>query len=361
VPAGARFGGPLPGLTDGELAEYRDGFNAFRAQVFVQQGLGPVFNATQCYTCHSNPALGGQSGHMVTRFGRNTGGFDPLANEGGSLLQTKGITGPCTETLPADADIVIKRNATSLLGAGLVEAIPDQQILDRAAAEAATNAASAGRVHVVTGVSDGLPHAGRFGWKSQGALIVDVVGEAMLNEMGFTNALFPTDEAPNGDPALLAQCDTAPDPEDTADVLHRLTRLVTFLSPPPPPAKLNDVKILGEALFHTIGCAFCHYEGYTAASTNPAIDGQSVPLYSDLLLHDVGTGDGIVQGDAQGNEFRTAPLWLVKGSQPYLHDGRARSIKDAIDAHANQAQFARDAYFALSAPEQNAVQRFLKR
>jgi CxxC motif-containing protein (DUF1111 family) len=213
----------------------------------------------------------------------------------------------------------------------------------------------------VTGVADGLPHAGRFGWKAQQALLVDAVGEAMQNEMGFTNALFPTENAPNGDLGLLAQCDSVPDPEDTTDFLNTVTRLVRFLAPPPLPSRVNEAMVQGEELFDSIGCAFCHYAGYTAVSSNPAIGGQSVALYSDLLLHDIGTGDGVVQGDAQDNEFRTPPLWLVRGAHPYLHDGRARNVVQAIDAHKGQALDVRDAYFALTSAEQNAIQKFLRR
>jgi CxxC motif-containing protein (DUF1111 family) len=183
----------------------------------------------------------------------------------------------------------------------------------------------------------------------------------MLNEMGFTNALFPIETAPNGDLGLLAQCDSVPDPEDTADFLNTVTFLLRFLAAPPPPSSVNEVTLLGEGLFDSIGCGFCHYAGYTAVSSHPALDGQSVPLYSDLLLHDIGTGDGIVQGDAQGNEFRTPPLWLVRGAHPYLHDGRARDVLQAIDAHHGQALDVRNAFFALSSSEQNAILRFLRR
>jgi len=360
--AHARGGGPLPGLSDAELAQYQAGFDAFRDKLFAEQGLGPTFNGARCYLCHSNPALGGQSTKVVTRFGRTSGGtFDPLASLGGPLLQEKSISSSCSEDVPPDANVVIKRNATSLLGAGLIEAIPDQQIKDRAAAERAANPARAGRVHMVTGVSDGRPHVGRFGWKAQRALIVDAVGEAMQNEMGFTNALFPTENAPNGDLGLLAQCDSVQDPEDTTDFLNTVTLLVRFLAPPPLPSRVNEVMVQGEQLFNSIGCGFCHYAGYTAVSSNPAIGGQSVALYSDLLLHDIGTGDGVVQGDAQGNEFRTPPLWLVRGAHPYLHDGRARNVEQAIDAHQGQALDVRNAYFALTTAEQNAIQKFLRR
>ena len=356
----AKGGGPLPGLSDAQLAEFKEGFLAFRAPVSQQQGLGPIYNMASCYPCHGHPALGGQTPKTVTRFGRITNGiFDPLDSAGGSLLQVKAIRSSCAEVIPAAANLVVKRNVSSALGAGLIEAIPDQQIIDRAAAEQTENAAWAGRAGIVTGVSDGLSHVGRFGWKAQAALIADVVGQAMVDELGFTNALFPTENAPNGNLALLAQCDSVPDPEDTIGFLDKVTHLLRYLGRPTQPSRVNDGVMQGEALFDSIGCSFCHYVGYTAVSSISAIDGQSVALYSDLLLHDIGTGDGIVQGDAQGNEFRTAPLWLVRGSHPYLHDGRARSVADAIDAHQGQALDVRNAYLALSASEQHTLLKFL--
>lgn len=360
----AKGGGPLPGLTDAQLAEFKEGFDAFRTQVSEMEGLGPAFNGARCYLCHSNPALGGQSTRsraVVTRFGRIDGGvFDPLAAHGGSILQHKAISAECAELVPAEANVVIQRVVTPTFGAGLIEAVPDQQIIDRATAEQAANAAWAGRVHIVTSVSDGGQHAGRFGWKAHNALIIDAVGEAMLNELGLTNALFPTETAPNGDLGLLAQCDAVPDPEDTRDFLNKITRLLRYLGRPASPSRVSEAAVQGEALFHSVGCSFCHYSGYTAVSPIAAIDGQSVEAYSDLLLHDIGTGDGVVQGDARGNEFRTPPLW-VGMKHPYLHDGRARSIPDAVDAHHGQAQDVRDRFFALSVAEQSAIVKYLKR
>jgi CxxC motif-containing protein (DUF1111 family) len=359
--AHGRGGGPLPGLTAAEVAQFKEGFDAFRINISRDLGLGPAYNMASCYPCHGHPALGGQSTKTVTRFGRLEGGvFSPLDSAGGSLLQQKAITSECAEAVPAAANVVIQRNATSALGAGLIEAIPDQQIIDRATAELAENAARAGRVAMVTGVSDGLPHVGRFGWKAQGALLVDFVGQAMVDELGFTNVLFPVEEAPNGDQALLARCDAVPDPEDRMDFLGKVTLLLRFLSPPPQPTRVNDTTRRGETVFNAIGCGFCHAVGYTAVSSNPAIDGQRVDLYSDLLLHDIGTGDGIAQGAARGNEFRTPPLWLVRGSHPYLHDGRARSVAEAIEAHQGQALDVRIAYDALPPSDQNALQKFLR-
>ena len=213
---------------------------------------------------------------------------------------------------------------------------------------------------MVTSVSDGRSHVGRFGWKAQHALLVDFSGDALLNEMGFTNALFPTENAPNGDLGLLAECDSVPDPEDKINMLHRVTRVMQF-SALPPRKRMNAMAVQGEELFNSVGCGFCHYSGYTSVSSIPAINGQKVNVYSDFLLHDIGTGDGIVQGDAQGNEFRTAPLAATRGSHAFLHDGRARTAADAISAHQGQALAVRNAYLALSRSEQEALQEFLKR
>jgi CxxC motif-containing protein (DUF1111 family) len=360
--AHAKGGGPLPGLTPFQLDQFNQGFAAFRQQLFPAEGLGPAFNQGRCYGCHSNPALGGRSKRSranVTRFGRvENGVFIELP--GGSMLQGSALSPECAEVVPPEANVVATRMTSSAFGAGLIEAIPEQQILDRAAAEFAENPAAAGRVHWVTSLSDGpLPHVGRFGRKAQWARIMDAVADALVNELGITNALIPTESAPNGDLARLAACDTVPDPEDTTGMLQKLTFLLRYLGPPFTPRTVSPVAELGGQLFDDIGCTFCHYGGYTAVSAVDAIDGQPVPIYSDLLLHDIGTGDDIVQGQAQGNEFRTQPVWLAM--KPYLHDGRANTLTEAIGMHVNEALASRDAYFALSPLEQRAVQKFLTR
>jgi len=353
---------PLPGLSEAEMAAYVEGADIFCSHLSAQQGLGPVFNGNSCYSCHRRPLIGGLgNGPLVTRFGYTDGQtFDPLTSRGGSVLQAKAFPPECAETLPPEANVISRRRTPSVMGAGLIEAIPDDQIFAQAMAELAANPASAGRVHMVTGVSDGLPHVGRFGWKSQTALVIDFIGGAMRDELGVTNDLFPTENAPNGDAALLAQCDLAPDPEDTTGMLYKIYDVLKFIGPPPLPRRITPVITYGEQLFDTVGCTSCHYAGYTAVSSHPVLDGKPVALYSDLLLHDIGTGDGIVQGDAQGNEFRTAPLWLVRTGRPYLHDGRAATLTIAIDMHQNQALSVRNAYFALPPADQRAIQQFLK-
>ena len=108
-----------------------------------------------------------------------------------------------------------------------------------------------------------------------------------------------------------------------------------------------------------MGCEVCHHSGFRAASPIRAINGERVDAFSDFLLHDIGTGDGIVQGDARGNEIRTTPLWGVSESAPYLHDGSAATIRDAIERHRNQAGPARRAFEDLSHDEQRALLAFL--
>ena len=123
--AHGRGGGPLPGLSATELAEFKEGFDAFRTSLSRDQGLGPAYNLASCYPCHGHPALGGQSPKTVTRFGRADGDvFQALGSAGGSLLQQKAISSDCAEVIPADANVVIRRNATSALGAGLIGRFP---------------------------------------------------------------------------------------------------------------------------------------------------------------------------------------------------------------------------------------------
>ncbi|MFI5184270.1 MAG: di-heme oxidoredictase family protein, partial [Vicinamibacteria bacterium] len=163
---------------------------------------------------------------------------------------------------------------------------------------------------------------------------------------------------------------TVKDPEDTDNDIVAFTNFMRFLAPPPGDRQQGfgrlgarhheGLEVLrGRLLFDSIGCAVCHRAGFTAASPIAAINGQRVDAYSDFLLHDVGTGDGIAQGGAPPNTLRTPPLWGVADSGPYLHDGSAATIKEAIRRHANQGAAAQKAFQALSRAEQEALLEFL--
>ncbi len=368
-PAGPPPGAPLPGLTPAQLAAFQDGRDAF-VQVFTPaDGLGPVFNDNACAACHGGPAPGGASGRLVTRFGRARGrSFDPLTELGGSLIQNRGIaaTPPgcdpfVPEVVPQQANVVTPRLTQALFGLGLVDAVPDATFEALAAAQASASRRTAGRVARVAEIATGTVRVGKFGWKSQVATLLDFSGDALLNEQGVTNPLFPDESCPQGDCFALA-CNPRPDMNAGADLVERLTAFQTLLAPiaplPPTPQSLA-----GEAIFRSLDCASCHVEQLTTGpSSVAALDGVTFRPYSDFLLHDMGKlGDGIAQGDASGSEMRTAPLWGLRLRPRFLHDGSAQTVEAAIAAHDGQAATSRRAFQRLSATDRSDLLAFLLR
>jgi CxxC motif-containing protein (DUF1111 family) len=220
---------------------------------------------------------------------------------------------------------------------------------------------------MVLDVASGQMRVGRFGWKCQEATLLAFSGEALLDEIGITNRLFPNDNPPSGNAALLAEFDTVPDPEDTPDPatgkagLDRITDFMQLLAPPSP---LPDThaRVAGKRIFTEIGCAVCHVPVmYTGPSPIAALNAQPVPLYSDLLLHNMGSlGDGIVQGDAGPREMRTAPLWGLRAMSSFLHSGRAKTLDQAIRAHAGEARPAMERYLQLPNAYRIQLHDFLK-
>jgi cysteine-rich repeat protein len=349
---------PHAKLTSEELDLFQEGLSEFAQVEPVEEGLGPIFNGSSCAECHSAPTVGGSSARLETRFGRTgPSGFDPMTAYGGSLIQAQGITtGSCSvagEMVPPEATIIAQRQTTPLFGLGLVDAIPDAAILARADPDDRDGDGISGRPNLIG------PRVGRFGWKAQVATLHDFAGDAYLNEMGVTSPGFPNELSPNGGPVV---CDTVPDPEDAAGTnVTAFTDFMTLLAPLPTAPRSRDVR-LGRMVFRHLRCGTCHYERYrTAPSAVVALSRRRVPVFSDLLLHDMGPGlaDGIEQGQATGSEFRTAPLWGVGKSGPYLHDGRATTLAAAIAAHGGEAQAARDAFLGLTPGEQALLIAYL--
>jgi CxxC motif-containing protein (DUF1111 family) len=363
--APSAFGAPLPGLTTILLDAFAAGLEEFQDVDTAASGLGPVFNNVSCVACHSTPAPGGTSKIFETRFGRLVNGqFDPLAQLGGSLLQDHAIDPAGQESLPPEANIVAHRMTTPLYGVGLIEAIPDIEILFNAVLRRPDGIS--GRASIITDVASGRSRVGRFGWKAQQATLLAFAGDAYLNEMGITNRLFPTENAPMGNQALLAELDTVADPEDTTDPatgkadIDRFADFMRLLAPPPT-LPLNATAKAGRNLFAQVGCSNCHTPAM-ATGPNPiaALDRKVVPLYSDLLLHDMGSlGDGIAQAAASPREMRTPPLWGLRARGPYLHDGRAPTVEAAILMHDGEAAITRDRYAGLSAAQKAALLQFL--
>ena len=360
-----RLGDPLPDLTQDQLAAFTDGLGEFENVETVESGLGPIFNNTSCANCHTSPTIGGASTLSVTRFGRtDKGTFDPLTAFGGSLLQSRAIDPAALEKIPAEATIVVERQTTPLFGAGLIEAIPDKDIQDLAKRKKVDGIL--GRAALIQDVTTGDMRVGRFGWKAQQATLLAFAGDAYLNEMGITNRFFPTENAPNGDQKLLAQFDKFADPEDTVDVLNgksdidKAADFMRFLAPPAPPRVTAEVQT-GFNIFMRIGCAECHVPTlFTGPNKVRALDHKQVTLFSDLLLHDMGSlNDGIAQADALPNEMKTAPLWGLRHRAPYLHDGRAPTLSGAILGHDGEAVPARDRFNKLGSAQQKQLVDFL--
>jgi CxxC motif-containing protein (DUF1111 family) len=354
-------GEPLAGLTRHERALFHAGLEAFAEEDGLVDGLGPIFNDVSCAACHSTPAVGGGSTTNETRAAR-LDGDNYIELPGGSLFQSNALRPDCAEAVPADANVLAVRQTQPLFGLGLVEAIPDWQIEAYRQRQVRFSPGQAGRVNRVVDAPTGRLRVGRFGWKAQQATLLAFSGDAYLNEMGVTSPHFPRENAPNGDEVKLRACDAVADPEDDGEDVEAFANFMRFLAPPPRDAGPRGRRrgpSPGERSFEEIGCSVCHATVYRAASPIAAINGVRVEAFSDFLLHDVGTGDGIVQGNAGGSDFRTAPLWGLAESAPFLHDGSAFTVTDAIRRHRNQGADASRAFDALSLQEQSALLEFL--
>ncbi|QDV06668.1 hypothetical protein Poly30_21830 [Planctomycetes bacterium Poly30] len=365
------MGLPVPGLTPAESTLFLQGLAAFSAPLLESEGAGPVFNETTCAGCHNVPAIGGFGTRRVTRFGvaaTATTPFQALDQFGGTLLQDQSFSLTCRESLPPQANHTALRGTPILFGSGLIDSIPDSVLIARANQQPSN---LAGRVHMAQPIEDpnGPMRVGRFGWKGGIATVDSFSLDAGLNEMGLTSQFLPFENAPNGDPALLALCDTVADPEDAPDAAgftrtDRFTHFQKFLAAP---AQTPRSGMSGELIFEAVGCADCHVPSYTTGQVaDPALSGQHIQPYSDFLLHDMGAlGDGIVEGEATETEMMTRPLWGLAQRGTYLHDGRAvgqsfeGNVEIAIAEHGGTAQPSAAAYQALSQADKDLMLSFL--
>jgi CxxC motif-containing protein (DUF1111 family) len=361
-------GEALAALTTAQRADFAAGRGEFTEVEDVNDGLGPVFNERSCAECHNVPVAGGGSRRTVTRFARRTNGvFDALASLGGSLRQDHAIGGRDgsphnfrPEIVPAAANIVVQRRSTPLFGLGLVDATPDSDFLAMAQQQAARGNGVAGRANVVDNIRAGMKTVGKFGWKAQVPSIFQFAGDAYLNELGITTPDFPSENCPQGDCSELA-FNPAPGINDDDSGVIALANYMTMLAAPPRGTQTGDVTA-GEATFDRIGCTACHVATLRTGS-NPiaALDRKTYHPYSDFLLHDMGSlGDGLEMGNSTGSEMRTAPLWGLRFITTYLHDGRARTLDQAILAHDGQARGARDGYANLEAVVKAKLIAFLQ-
>ena len=350
----------------------------------VQTGLGPVYNATACVSCHENPNSGGASQFTELRVGHKdeNGNFvNPtiFINDGmntitgRSIVNDRAIGPEAQEHIPATENIHALRAALNTLGDGFVEAIDDRTLI--AIAEQQPEF-SEGRVHgeVVQAPifeAPGQTRVGRFGWKDQHSSLLSFIGDAYLNEMGITNRLRPTDVA-----TVLK---TTKDPEDQPDDLgladiDHFAQFIRGTMVPPRDTTLaaTPAALRGGELFRRVGCGVCHVESITTAPVGTVIDGgmftvpdalgdKIIHPFGDFLLHDIGTGDGIVQVGPQdtANKLRTAPLWGLRTKPRFMHDLRSLSLEDAISRHDGEAREPARRFRELSPEERRALITFL--
>jgi CxxC motif-containing protein (DUF1111 family) len=361
------LGTPLPAITPVEFEEFRLGLDDFLEVEASEEGLGPAFNGTSCAVCHNIPTIGGAGTMAELRAGRRNaaGDFETLDGTGDTLFHMFSVPGHgCQPVLPADTNVFARRVPIPLFGAGLVEAIPDDTLRSLEDPNDRDGDGVSGRAAVIVDVESGERRVGRFGWKAQHATLITFGADAYRNEMGITNDLFPSESA-FGIPADRMQlCDPFPDPEDLRDPQTRRRGIDNFASfmrflAPVPREGGSDQTRAGERVFDAIGCGKCHVPSLeTGPSANPLFDRKRVALFSDLLLHDVGTGDGIRQGAAEPNEIRTPALWGLRFRRPLLHDGTA-TVEGAILRHTREAELARLGFERLSDADRAALLAFL--
>jgi len=328
VEEGESFDQPLPGLSREQQLAFARGDGAFEKAFSVREGLGPIFNQAACESCHPGDGKGPPQTNL-TRFGSNLGvSFDPLLSFGGPQLQERSIPGAAPEVLPARANAISVRSGPRVFGLGLVEAIPDSTILANADPDDRNGDGISGRPNMVippdwVGVAPrprqvGQTHRslttslGRFGRKAAVAFLLQQVATAYHQDMGITTDFLPHE---NPHPQFGSAGDDVPDPEVSRSTVEDVVSYLRMLSPPKR-GPITDQVRRGEKVFSTIGCGSCHTPSMKTAvhPTIAALSDKEVRLYSDLLLHDMGSGlaDNFVEGLATGTEWRTSPLWGLR-------------------------------------------------
>jgi CxxC motif-containing protein (DUF1111 family) len=378
----------------------------------LSDGLGPLYNAQSCRECHQSPVSGAASQITELRVGHQgpDGRFRTpdiaIAHgaeiiTGRSLVNDRAICPDATfpdkeiqERVPEIESIRTLRLSLSLLGDGFVEAIADQSLIDLAKQQCkSSHQKICGQVLFVPIVeAPGQMGVGRFGWKDQHASLLSFAGDAYLNEMGITNRLQPNE--------VTNLCNAASEPNDTpgTDGLSDIDHFARFIRATKAPAR--DAQLTtsaaaqkGLALFSRVGCTACHVETLTTAPSGSKINGGTFTIpaalgsvalhpYGDFLMHDVGTGDGILQAtrehyghqvfqqmsgylskqDFEGsrNKIRTAPLWGVRLRPRLMHDGASLTLLEAITRHRGEASHVIQQFEKLKKPDQEAIIEFLK-
>jgi CxxC motif-containing protein (DUF1111 family) len=346
-------------------------------------GLGPVFNATSCSECHQNPVTGGASQITEIRVGHkdDNGNFvNPTVTINGgtiggrSIINDRAVCPDVQEHVPDSENIRTLRAVLNTLGDGFVEAIDDSTLMGIAANQPSL---SGGNIHgeaiqVPVLEAPGQTRIGRFGWKDQHASLLSFTADAYVNEMGITSRLKPTD--------MTTICKVKADPEDTPDQLGmaNIDHFAQFMRGTKAPPRDTTLAATADAqaghqVFENIGCHICHVESITTAPPGTPVNGgmftvpdalgnKVIHPFGDFLLHDVGTGDGIVQVGPQDTaaKLRTAPLWGLRMKSRFMHDLASLTLENAIRRHRGEALQVEHRFRNLTDTEKQQLITFLR-
>jgi CxxC motif-containing protein (DUF1111 family) len=350
----------------------------------IAAGLGPVYNATSCVSCHQNPVTGGPSQFTEIRAGHKdaNGNFvnptividDGQAMiTGRSIVNDRAICPQAQEHVPQTESIRALRAVNNTLGDGFVEAIDDNTLIAIANQQAqSTNGVIHGEaVQVALFEASGQTRVGRFGWKDQHGSLLSFVSDAYVNEMGITNRLRPHD--------ATTVCKTTTDPEDQPDNLgladiDHFAQFVRGTQVPPRDTTLAATPdaVAGQQIFEQLGCNTCHVESITTAAAGTVVNGGMFTIpdalgnkiihpFGDFLLHDIGTGDGIVQGGPAdtATKLRTSPLWGLRTKSRFMHDLHSLTLEGAIVRHEGEAAQVTSSFKGLSGKQRKQLFTFL--
>jgi len=354
-----------------DMDEARDTFSEVEE---LADGIGPTFNNVSCVSCHQSPFGQVGTGSQITELrAGHFNGTSFIDHPGGSLINDRANDRSIQEHILTGNEVSALRLTLSLAGDGYVESIDSNTLAAIAANQPAAQRGTVIQVQVVEAGT--ATRVGRFGWKNQQASLLSFSGDAYINEMGVTNRLFPTENTSNGNNVQGGPFDGKPDPagvgEDDANDIDLFTLFVRSMKAPPR-GPINAAVTAGQTTFTQIGCAVCHVATITTApagtvinagrlTVGTALGDKNIHPFGDYLLHNINTGDGIVQNGGQGTrlQVRTAPLWGIGARTRFMHDGNSVRVTDAIARHGGQAATAASNFANLSATSQSNVLQFI--
>ena len=354
------------------LRSFNDNRFIFEEVETVQDGLGPVYNAQSCRECHENVVTGGASQITEQRTGRQ-GENEFFESLGGTILHSRATHPDLVELVDPGDNVRTFRISTNVLGSGYVEAVSNETLLSIRDQQPRHMRGVALETPILE--ASNAARIGRFGWKSQHASLESFAADAYLNEMGITSPLFPDENTSRGNyVGFGTEFDPVPDPEDDGiDVIV----FADFMRSTKAPSRgeITADALAGETVFNSIGCNTCHVPTLVTSPPGTVINGGAFVVpealgdkiihpYSDFLLHDIGSGDGVpVQSTPEfaftANLIRTAPLWGLRTRSRLMHDGQSFTHVEAIRRHKGQARRSARAYFQLSDEERQLMRAFL--